>query len=280
MYKMGYIPDLPDIRDFTADHPQVANLLNKVTPQLDATAAVPVAPAVVDLRSFCPPIVDQGQLGSCTANAAAGIIGYYENKTYGKFNPASRIFIYKATRDLMKQSGDTGATIRQTMQTLATFGSCPESYMPYNTSTFDAEPTAFQYAMANNYKATTYHRLDPAGTAPAQVLTNCKQSLQNGIPFEFGFTVYHSLYSSTNGDIPMPVQNDSVVGGHAIAAVGYDDNHIIGKSRGAFIIRNSWGTTWGQAGYGYLPYDYFTSGLANDCWVILTESFLDVTAFS
>ncbi len=102
----------------------------------------------------------------------------------------------------------------------------------------------------------------------------------------FGFTVFDSRNQArTTGKIPYPALGDNVVGGHAVVAVGYDDKMKItntnpGSKRttGALLIRNSWGT-WGDEGYGWLPYDYVLKGLAVDWWSLLKNEWIDTGEF-
>jgi hypothetical protein len=126
--------------------------------------------------------------------------------------------------------------------------------MPYAPENFDSEPSAFCYAFGQNFQTASYYRLDPLGTRPDRLLKEIKGSLAAGYPLMFGFTVYDSLGEAKDnqGKVPFPAPQDRTVGGHAIAAVGYDDGVIIQNSepgsvptRGAIRIRNSWGTGWG-----------------------------------
>jgi C1A family cysteine protease len=282
---MGWLPDRPDIRDYTRDNEEVSSLLvGTAVPRLDPEKV----PATVDLRPWCSPIEDQGQLGSCTANAAAGVLEYYERRAFGKHLDASRLFIYKATRDMLGFTGDTGAYLRSTIGALAIFGAAPEKYWPYNISKFDVEPSAFCYAYAQSFQALRYYRLDPPpSTDKAKVLGQIKTQLAAGLPSMFGFTVYASMRApGLAGKIPMPAPHENVVGGHAIVAVGYDDALQITnpagspKTKGALLIRNSWGTGWGQGGYGWLPYDYVTKGLAVDWWILISSRWIDTGVFN
>jgi C1A family cysteine protease len=241
----------------------------------------------VDLRAWCSPVENQGSLGSCTANAGVGVVEYFERRAFGKHIDASRLFLYKVTRSLMKVQGDTGAYLRSTMGGLVLFGVPPEEYWPYRVTRFDEEPPAFCYAFAQNYQAITYHRLDPPGTSVDALLGRIKSYLAAGLPLMFGFTVYGSYtQADTTGKLPYPTPGESVEGGHAVAAVGFDDAIRIkntnpgGKeTKGALLIRNSWGADWGMGGYGYLPYEYVLGGLAEDWWSLLKNEWIDTKMF-
>jgi len=280
---LGWLRDLPDFRDYTPEH-------ETIKPQLEAIGAADAEavklPASVDLRQYCSPIENQGPLGSCSANATVGLVEYYERRQHGRFIDASSLFLYKATRDLLHWTGDTGAYLRSTIGALTLFGVPPEEHWPYNIASFDVEPPSFCYSFAENYKATSYYRLDSLGTSPATLLTRIKTNLAQGLPPVFGFTVYDSIsQAATTGHVPYPAAGDRVIGGHAMLVVGYDNNLKItnttsgATSTGAIIVRNSWGTTWGDHGYGALPYDYVTHGLAVDFWSLVKAGWTDTSPF-
>jgi C1A family cysteine protease len=285
---LGWLPDVPKPSDYTEAHPEVAPLLarTRLAPRLAAVGAglgvshdVPMAPAVlpdhVDLRSWFSPIEDQGFLGSCTANAAVGLLEYFERRAFGRFVDASRLFVYKTERDLLGWTGDTGAYLRTAMEALVLFGAPPERYWPYDgrppdTNTqYDLEPSPFCYAYGAHYEALKYFRLDPSSATPAQVLATIKQCLAAGFPSMFGFPVYSEY----------PAPGSSYRGGHANVAAGYDDNLTIGIDRGALLVRNSWNTTWGDAGYGWMSYRYVLEGLAVDWWSMISANWIDTGQF-
>lgn len=122
---MGWLRDLPDFRDYTPEHEKVQPLLAMMNVAQPAASAS--LPASVDLRAWCSPIEDQQDLGSCTAQAGAGLIEFYENKAFGTYTDASRLFLYKTTRNLLGWTGDTGAYLSSTMAAMTLFGAPPEN---------------------------------------------------------------------------------------------------------------------------------------------------------
>jgi C1A family cysteine protease len=241
----GWVPDLPDQRDFMYAAP-VENM-----------AALPPS---VDLRKECPAVYDQGQLGSCTANAIAGALEFDKIKESLPAFVPSRLFIYYNERVMEGTVGtDSGAQIRDGIKSVGTIGAPPETDWPYDIKEFAVKPPPKAYKDAPLAKALQYQRV-------AQVLAQMKGCLASGFPFVYGFTVYESFESpqvAHTGVVPMPAAGEKVLGGHAVMAVGYDD------AAQRFIVRNSWGTGWGMVGYFTVPYAYLTdSHLSDDFWTI------------
>ncbi len=297
--KMGWMKDRPDIRDFSTTTNRVSKTLlrmgktetvkqmvNSIQNSAKKPAKLPVSK---DLRPGCSPIEDQESIGSCCAHAVSGMLEFMQKKAFGTYTDASRLFLYKVMRKMLHWTGDTGCYLRTAMGSLAVFGAPPEEYWPYDISQYDAEPSVFAYAYAQNFQAISYYRLDPLGTTPAKALDNIKEHIGSmGIPVIFGFSCYDSLQhaeTGATGNIPFPETTESNIGGHAIVAVGYDDKKEITHpvsgtvTKGALIIRNSWGTSWGEAGYGYLPYEYVLSELADDFWVMLKNEWIETDLF-
>lgn len=280
----GWLPPMPDLRDYTEENPDIRQFIDKLGIESGSSGAS----GTVDLRKWCSPVENQLSLGSCTAHAGIGIVEYYEKRAFNKHIDGSRLFLYKTTRNLMQVKGDTGAWLRETMGALAHCGVPDEKYWPYNEADFDKEPDAFVYSLADNYEALKYFCHDPQGdnVDTEQVLASVKKYLEAGIPSMFGFWGFASFDSSdVKGGIPYPCDGEKAEWGHAIVAVGFDDTKKIKStidkqvSTGALLIRNSWGTSWGDSGYGWIPYDYVLDKLAMDFWSLLGMEWIDSKQF-
>ncbi len=244
--KYGWRPDLPDHRDKEIAFPE------------ERGAAV--LPSSVDLRPLCSPVYDQGQLGSCTANAIAGAVEFELTKQKLAVFMPSRLFLYYNERAMEGTTdSDSGAMLRDGMRSLYKQGICTEVLWPYNESQVLTQPAGRCYQQAMSYRSVYYAHVP-------QTLDYMKKCLAAGFPFVFGFTVYDSFESqqvASTGVVPMPSASEAVLGGHAVVAVGYDD-----ASR-RFIVRNSWGTSWGIEGYCTMPYEYLANrGLSTDLWTL------------
>lgn len=280
----GWLPPMPDLRDYTENHKEIKPITRKLG---IGTGKVKVSTSV-DLRKWCSPVENQGNIGSCTAHAGVGIVEYYEKRSFNKHLDGSRLFLYKTTRNLMQVTGDVGAWLRCTMGALVLCGVPDEKYWPYNVDNYDTEPDAFIYSVADNYEAIKYFCHDPQGAKvpyPA-VLDSVKKYLEAGIPSMFGFWGFPSFdKSNVKGGIPYPCDGESAQWCHAVVAVGYDDTRKIKnlncneETTGALLIRNSWSIDWGDKGYGWLPYDYVLNNLALDFWSLLSMDWVDSKQF-
>jgi len=240
-HSYGWLPDIPDQRDY---------LYGAIRPVIKL-------PDKIDLRGLCSAVEDQGNLGSCTAQALAGNIEFLDNRTDSLYTDVSRLFIYYNERVIQDTiEYDSGASLRNGIKTLKNEGVCHEENWPYIISRFDKKPPKKCYAEAKQHLIQSYHRIYALGEMLA--------CLAEGYPFVFGFTVYESFESAKvkkTGIVDMPKKDEIVLGGHAVMAVGYD------KTKKRFLVRNSWGRSWGIDGYFTMPFGYPES-LAGDFWTI------------
>jgi C1A family cysteine protease len=242
--RYGWKRGLPDQRDMY------------YTPKMSLVQA---APPVIDLRPTCPPVYDQGDLGSCTANAIGGLAQFLMKKEGHKDFTPSRLFIYWNERAIEGSiMEDSGAIIRDGMKVVNQLGCPHESLWWYDTAKFRIKPNKKVYADGVSHTMRQYVKVDNTN------LWAMKSVLAEGHPIVGGFTVYESFESQSvaqTGKVPMPGRSENILGGHAIMVVGYDDTKQV------YIVRNSWGTRWGDKGYFYMPYSYFSNpNLADDFW--------------
>jgi C1A family cysteine protease len=242
----GWRPDLPDHRDVRYSLALMPKETLAVPPQ-------------VDLSITMPPVQDQGPIGSCTAHAALAVMGHNALVQQRPFVLLSRLFAYYNARALEGvASADVGATLRGMIQGLARNGVCAEDTWLYDTDEVTIKPSKRAYAEAVNNRIRLYARLND--------LSDMLMCLAAGFPFVFGFAVYSSFESdevAASGAVNMPTASERPVGGHAVCAVGYD------QEARRFIVRNSWGDDWGQKGYFTIPFDYLADrSLSDDFWTI------------
>lgn len=302
--------------------------------RLKLHGALLAIPASYDNRPVCSPVVDQGELGSCTANMFAGLVESNEVKRLAGLKPglgavvsptgtlptvatsgitvsasgvvsfnttvtpgatpaptptptptptpsptpatlehASRLFEYYGTRKIEGTvSEDSGASIRDAIKCGVTYGVADEKVWPYDITKFTANPPAAVWSAAATHKVTSYHSITDGDTE------TMKSTLASGFLIGFGFQVYDFMMGAAmakNACLSVPQKSEALQGGHAVCLVGYDDNKTFTAdgttSKGAFLVRNSWGTGWGLAGYFWMSYDYVAStSLCSDFWVVVS----------
>jgi C1A family cysteine protease len=240
----GWKPDLPDNRDIM--YGAVYKIPKKLPPKMD-------------LREFCPPVENQGELGSCTAHALTGALEVLEKKAGLRVSHFSRLFVYYNERVIEHTiKEDSGAMIRDGIKTLVKQGACFESKWTYDIVKFTKKPTPACYKQALDHQVLSYSRIE--------TVDQMRACLADGFPFVFGFSVYDSFESekvAKTGVVVMPQKKEKLLGGHAVLAVGYDD------TKKTFLVRNSWGADWGMDGYFTMPYEYLANrNLSDDFWKI------------
>ncbi len=242
----GWQRDLPDSRDFLF-----------AAPLLQFPQGLPPS---IDLRSKCPPVYNQGQLGCCTGNAIAAAIEFDQMKQRNPAFVPSRLFIYYNERVIEHTvATDSGAQVRDGIKSVAKLGAPPEADWPYDIAKFADRPPANAYAAAKKDLVSSYSRV-------SQNMVQMQGCLAASYPFVLGFTVYESFEGpavAKTGVVNMPGSGEKVVGGHCVLAVGYN------STARTFLIRNSWGAGWGMKGYFTLPFEYLLdSELSSDFWTI------------
>lgn len=247
--RFGWIPQLPDYRDLP----------------FTAKKSVAELPSAVDLRPVCPPIFDQGRLGSCVANAVSAAMRKNQLASYGPSFTPSRLFIYYNARAYQGWEGeDMGAYIRDGIKSVNDWGAAAEGRntsgsWEYYEDMVNTRPHNRAYNHAANHQSLEYY-------AVPQTPSGIKSAIAEGYLVVYGFSVYENFWDAgTNGGI-VAMPRGSMIGGHAVCAVGYND------ATKKYICQNSWGPAWGDKGFFYMPYEYVESAsLADDFWVIKTQ---------
>jgi C1A family cysteine protease len=236
--KYGWVPDVPGIHDPIFTAPALADL-----------------PPSVDLRPQMPPPYDQGPLGSCVAQALAGLLQFGHGVERGI---PSRLFIYFNARSMQGTvASDCGTTMRTGVKAVEQYGVCEEADWPYDISQWRTRPGR------DCYRRAAMHKFARGERVPHDI-NQIKAALAANRPVAFGFSVYAPFESEAvkaSGVLPMPAPTDDFKGGHAVLAVGYEGDHL--------LIRNSWGPAWGLGGYFKMPFAYAADPkLAADFWAM------------
>lgn len=239
----GYKPDVEDERDY----------------KLKLTAPRKM-PTNFSLKNSLPPVLDQGNLGSCVSNAVVNTLKYLYMRNKRLTKNWSRLFNYYNTRVLENSvNEDDGCQIRNAIKVCNKSGTPFEPTWPYNISKFANKPTITSYNEARNHIITSYRRV-------SQTRNDIQTCLLASNPILIGFycgTNIFSNYTTKTGNVTYPTNNEQIIGGHCVLLVGYDDNKQV------YEFMNSWGTRWGNKGYGTLPYSYVeNSNLAADFWIV------------
>jgi C1A family cysteine protease len=204
-----------------------------------------------------PEVYNQGQLGSCTANALSGAFQREQIRSKLPDFVPSRLFIYYGERSLEGTvNSDSGAAIEDGIKVLSTIGVCDEIIWPYEIGKFTIKPSNNAYTVALEHNILQFNKVDPD---PAHF----KMMIKLGYPIVFGFTVYESFKTiGADGIMHSPKHGEKILGGHAVMAMGYDDH------KHSIKVRNSWGPHWGLEGYFWMPYSFLNATNCGDCWVI------------
>lgn len=270
----GLLRDHADFRDLTLETPAVREAIAKLRRRRGPRST---KPAQVDLREFLTSPPDLRGVQATAASAAAGLVEYFQRRTVGDVAACSPRFLYYTARRLAGTTGDNGAGLRSTLKALVRFGCPPEKYFAFDAAArdsalSDAPPDAFAFGFQREFADLSYVRLDPPGRSGDEVLPTLKNCLAAGFACVGGASI--GAAAGEGGDIPYPTRHDSVAGATAFTVVGYDDAYRIRSTKGALLIRSTFGPQWGARGFGYLPYRFVTDRLAYDFWTLLKPQWL------
>lgn len=259
---LGWHPDLPDPRDYTPGHEEVAPLL-RALPKLGAR------PSRVDWRSFCV------SCRECDGSAAIcmDLLEQYEFRVRSRQQALSDPFVYRTSHRLAQTQRLPPLSLRAVWKAVVRFGVPPLDIWPGHRGVSEAEPDAFAYGGARDYGKLRYVRLDRRGQSGPETLELVQSFLSAGFLCVFGLPWCTSV--EQNGEIGYPTMFDDVRGGQALMAVGYDDHQRVRSDRGCLAVRGCWGPTWGEDGYGWLPYTYVRESLATDFWTVFEPAWLE-----
>lgn len=266
----GWLPAAPDYRDFSANDPPVEGWWRRLG-QRSGT----LAPSA-DLREYFVEVEDQLELPASCAHACVSLVQYFERRARGRLLRPSRLFLHQAA---LRTAGVTAAAsvdLRTTLKAMIRCGIPPERYWPYEVGRLAEQPDGYLYSFSEPYRSVRYVRLDARKASGLETLELVKSFIAAGFPAAFGFAVPNTL--DVDGQIPYRPTFDSPLGGQAMLAVGYDDRWLRG-SRGALLVRSSWGPLWGEEGYGWLPYAYVEERLAVDFYTLFHPAWIDSGEF-
>lgn len=268
-HDFGWRPDLADHRDYSMGHEAVVALLRKLKMRTRTRRAQRER---VDWREFCGPSEEPQDLASSTALACVGLIQHFERRTSGRLLRLSGTFAHCAALRLMNNTGNAEVSVRAVLKAIVRCGVPPEKYWRDGSSLPEREPDPFTYSFQRDFRTLLYLRLDDRKMTGEQTLDRLKSFLAAGFPCVFGCPVCTCL--TDDGDIPFPTAADSVLGGQAWMAVGYDDKLRIRSDKGALLVQTFRGPNWGDQGFGWLAYAYVRQRMAMDFWTLLKPSWL------
>ena len=272
----GWCRDLPDHRDFTPDGEAVVEALSRLVPAGEAPQAQGAErPAEIDWREYCPAAVDRQGLPTSVAQACVGLVQYFERRAHGRLIEPSRLFVHSNARRLSgdnRQAAVQGVMLRAAWRAIRRFGLPPERLWPYCAENIEREPGAFAYSFRDLCETITYLRLDGRDRPGPMVVDRARDFLAAGFCLAMGVSLHAAV--GPGPDISFPSRLDPLCAAEAVMVVGYDDRRRIRSEKGALLVRPSWGSAWGDGGYGWLPYTYLREGLAADVWTLCSPAWL------
>ncbi len=274
----GWLPDLPDFQDlaFGDDGPdEIAQMHDWLR---ESARGRGNRPRRVDLRQLFEDshwnVYDQGPFNTSSVFAVLDLVEYFERIVRDRELAGSHAFVYCTAQKLAGSHGDSGVSIRDCFKALRRFGLPPDRYWPYDEQHVRGQPLdPFSFSFAREYADLYYMRVGQPNRSGKKTLRAIRQTLSAGFAVACGFPTPNRL--PDDGDVPYRPDLHDVAAGQAVTLLGYDDRRRIGAEVGALLFRNSWGPSWGDAGYGWLPYAYVRERLARDFWTLMKRSWIE-----
>jgi len=272
----GWLPAAPDFRDYTLKSAPIAEQLDKLSPDEDFVDELPPA---VDLREYFLEVDDQLNLSTSSAHACVALVQYFERRAHGHVLHPARLLLHQNAVRLAGGAPGTamGIDLRTTFKAMVQCGVAPERHWPYEAARLAEQPDALLFSFRQPYAALHYFRIDGRQSSGKETLDTVRALLAAGFPACFGMSIPDSL--TADGQIPYRPTFDAPLGGQALVAAGYDDRWLRG-SRGALLVRSSWGPGWGDDGYGWLPYAYVEERLAVDFFTLVNPAWIESGEFT
>jgi len=236
MFTFGCLPSPPDPRDYIYRGPRTRSLTEDPLP------------VTFDMRPDLPSIRDQGTQGSCVAQASSAMKEWQEKKQISYRDHLSPQFIYNMRTNYPQD----GMYCRDAMDILLKYGVSQELVFPYGSRETSTQIASNVFQDATNFKVKSY------ASVPVGDMNAVKTALVHEGPCVITFDVYNygmEFWKQNSGD--------QLLGGHAVSVVGWTEN--------AFIIRNSWGTRWGNEGYTFYSFTDFDAGYHGEIWATVDD---------
>jgi Papain family cysteine protease/IPT/TIG domain len=233
---------------FPAGHVSAAEGLADLAQAQGGVRAAETLPASVDLTEYAVPPSDQGQTGACASfTSGYTLAGWLSNYTHHTGAPFAPQYLYN---QLNGGSASRGTTFAANFGILSNQGVAEAAYWSHPATDYRSQPTAAEKTDAALHKMTSYTQLFLGDGQGSAAQTAIETALASNKPVALGIPVYNAFNYLTPSDSTFTLADatGSVLGGHAVAVLGYDSTGV--------IIENSWGAGWGDGGFATLGWDF------------------------
>ena len=223
----------------------------------EAHLEISVEQGRVDLRPMLPPVRDQGPRGTCLAFAVTA--AHEATGAKPTLADLAEEVLYWGCKQVDGEQ-EPGSAFTSVAVALGRWGQPDEKHWPYDAARDDRAAAYAPPPDALDPRICRTAPLDKIETTIAAI----QDQLRQGRTVALGIWLTAGFFSATRGRIPSPGAGEARLDGHAVLVVGYEEG--VASEQGSLIVRNSWGDSWGDGGYGYLPYTYLRLGC--EAWII------------